>query len=171
MSQLGGDSLTNRDLRGYSSVDLSSETMCAQHPNVPSVRRCRVCGAAICATCDFEFPGDVHLCPTCATNPRRDLSRPRKKYLIWAYILGAWGSIGIAALMILARQAKNKPDLDALGVAFSVFVTLPALMGFAMGMSAWDRRRGNPPSVWGAAIWNAINVTIIILFTVIGSFM
>src|SRR6188508_2412760 len=38
---------------------------CVQHQNVTATQICKVCGAFMCATCDFTLTGGVHVCPAC----------------------------------------------------------------------------------------------------------
>src|SRR5215475_2051895 len=38
---------------------------CVQHSKIQATEQCKRCGAFMCATCDFAFPGGVHLCPIC----------------------------------------------------------------------------------------------------------
>src|SRR6266850_2271912 len=52
---------------------------CAQHPEVQSVTRCRVCSKGVCAVCDFVLPGNVHVCPACLeTEPPTEISSKRR---------------------------------------------------------------------------------------------
>jgi hypothetical protein len=152
-------------------IPLGSGIVCTLHAGVPAVRNCHVCHKPMCQTCDFELPGQFHVCPNCATNPDRKMGSSRKRNLIIAYLLGGWSTLGLALLLsgVFAGMAKSKSDLEAIGVVISMLVFLPALAGIALSISSLDRKLGNPGSVWGAVVWNSINVAVLILLVIIGN--
>ena len=146
---------------------------CVQHPSVAATRQCKLCGAFMCTTCDFELPGNLHVCPSCATAPRTALS-PRRKKLMWgAFGFAIFATIGMAVLMsgALAGMAEDKVGEQALGILFSLFVLVPAVVGMGMGLSAIDRRLSNPISLWIATIWNITLVGAFVLLCIVGVFM
>jgi hypothetical protein len=145
--------------------------MCAQHPQVKATQQCLYCGGFMCPTCDFSFPNDVHLCPTCASKSSDDgLSPRRKKLLIWSFVLAAWTTIGMTCLVSGAFSgiATSKEDTAALGYALLFFVLAPGITGLAVGISAKHARLGNPPAIWIAIVWNAILIASFIVLDVIG---
>ena len=143
-------------------------TACRKHPQVAAIRLCATCRAPMCSTCDFGFPGDIHLCPTCATAPRK-MSGKRKGLVVSALGLATWSTIGIVLMFsgALAGAAAEK----GFEVVIGLLVGIPAIVGGALGFACMDRRLGNPPIVWVAAIWNGVLLTTWVVLCVIGSFM
>lgn len=143
---------------------------CVQHPNVMSVARCQSCGVGSCRTCDFVFPGNLHYCPVCVASATNKLSPRRKKYLIAAYILAAWSSLGFVGFLGGAAAGLTEAmGTGMLGMLFLLLVGLPAIIGTATGMSA--RRPGGPNSiaVWIALVWNALVLGGMVLLIIIGN--
>lgn len=143
--------------------------MCTRHPAVQAVQICKVCGTAMCETCDFVFPGNIHLCPTCATSPRKGLKGKRRTYLIWSYILGVWSTL--ATLFFLsgaaAESVGSQADVEVLGIMMVFTMLVPAIIGMALGCSAMERH-SKPVSVWVATLWNGAIVGLFILLCIIG---
>ena len=153
-------------------LPLSGGVMCTNHPDVSAVRRCRLCAATMCLTCDFEFPGHFHLCPTCATNPQTTLSPRRKKLIGFAYALAAWATLALAVLFSGALSGmveQSKEAEAAIGVLAGIGIFLPTLGGTALSFSALDKRLGNPPAIWGAVIWNGVLLALWVVLSVVGS--
>lgn len=144
--------------------------MCGQHSQVQATQQCRRCGAFMCATCDFEFPNNLHLCPACACKSEDGLDPRRKKFVIWSMALAAWTSLGMACLIsgALRGLANSRADAAVLGYALLLFVLGPGLTGLTLGLSAKYQRRANPPSIWIAIAWNAILVASFIILMIIG---
>jgi hypothetical protein len=143
--------------------------LCVRHSAVQAIQVCKVCGAAMCQTCDFVFPGNIHLCPTCATSPEKGLKGKRRTYLIWSYILAGWSTL--ASVFFLSGAAAegmgSEADAEVLGIMMTFLLLIPALIGLALGCSAMERR-SKPVSVWVATIWNGIIVGLFILLCIIG---
>jgi hypothetical protein len=137
--------------------------MCVQHPTVAAVQLCNVCGAGVCATCDFAQPGEIHVCPRCMTASRDELAPKRKKLMIWSYVLAIWCTFGMAVLF--SGAVAGEQSLAAL-VGYAIFI--PSLIGTALGFSAVDRRLVNPISLWIAAIWNGLLLVIYLVLIFIG---
>jgi len=137
---------------------------------MPAVKRCRECRKAICSTCDFAFPGGVHLCPACATSASKKLSPNRKKLVIWAYGLAIWGTLGMAVIFsgALAESVDSQSDLEAFEMVMGWLVIIPALIGCALGFACLDKRLGNPPVIIVATVWNTILLAIWLVLIVIG---
>jgi len=149
---------------------IAAASPCAFHPQVQAVHLCAVCQAPICATCDFAFPGGVHVCPTCASKPQAALGKGRQKSLIISYALAVWCSLGVAVLFsgVLAGTAHSKSDLQALGGALMILLYIPAIVGTAMAFSAVDRRLATPASVWVSVVWNGLILAVLLLLAIIG---
>ena len=151
---------------------IPQDAHCVQHPSVSATRQCKLCGAFMCATCDFELPGNLHVCPSCATAPRAALS-PRRKKLMWgSYAFAIFSTIGMAVLMsgALAGMAEGEAGQQVIGILFSLLVLAPGVTGMGMGLSAIDRRLSNPISLWIATIWNIALIGAFILLCIIGLF-
>jgi hypothetical protein len=146
---------------------------CVQHLSVQAVQQCQMCGAFMCATCDFALPGGLHVCPACATGPKAGLSARRKKLMAGSYALAVWCTLGMAVVMsgALAGTVRTKADEQMLGVAMTFLVLVPGLIGLALGFSAVDRRFVNPPPVWVAIAWNGLIVAGFLLLSLVGIFM
>jgi hypothetical protein len=144
--------------------------MCAQHPQVKATQQCLYCGGYMCPTCDFAFPDEIHLCPTCASKSQDGLSPRRKKFVIWSFVLAAWTTIGMTCLVsgAFSGMANSKDDIAVLGYALLLFVLAPGITGLALGISAKHARLGNPPSIWIAITWNAILVASFVILDLIG---
>jgi len=143
-----------------------------QHPSVAATAQCKSCGAFMCATCDFELPGGLHICPACAAAPKTALSPRRKKLLIGSYGLAVWSTLGMAVLLsgALAEAGQTKEGEAMLGVALSLFLLIPSIVGLALGFSATDKRFANGPAIWIAIIWNGIILGAFLLLSIIGTF-
>lgn len=148
-------------------------TKCRFHDTADATTVCRVCGAPVCATCAFAFPGNVHVCPNCATNRPKNLGAKRKNLLTWAYVLAVWSTLGIVVMLsgVLAETVQTESDLAALGMAISLFVILPALVGVGLSFACLERNLGNPASVWGAVVWNCLTMGVLLLMVVAGMFL
>ncbi|HEX9048529.1 MAG TPA: hypothetical protein VF988_15985, partial [Verrucomicrobiae bacterium] len=159
---------------GLSSVTLAVENRkCVQHPTVAAVQICHACGASMCATCDFLLPGNIHVCPTCATKPNTELSPKRKKMLIGSFALAVWCTLMAAALMggVFRGFARNKADQEALGMLLMLLLLVPSIIGTALGVGARDRRLANTVAMWVAIVWNAVFLVGFILLMILGMFM
>jgi len=140
---------------------------CLQHPNVSAAQVCKLCGAPMCATCDFLLPGNLHVCPRCVADPPKRMTSRRKRLIVASYILAVWGTVGLVVFMSGLFASMGEVGLE---VIFAVFLFIPALVGGALGISCIDRRLSNPPSVWGTAIWNISLLAIHILLRVVAQF-
>ena len=144
--------------------------MCAQHSKVQATQQCRRCGGYTCSTCDFAFPGGVHFCPACVSKADDELSAPRKKFMIWSYVLAAWSTVGMTCLLSGAMRGmvNSKEDQTALGWVLLIFVLGPAITGLSLGMTAKRKQVSNPVTLWIAIIWNAILVASFVVLMLIG---
>lgn len=147
---------------------------CTQHPAVPAIHVCRACGAGVCQTCDFVFPGDVHVCPACAANPKRTLSPHRRRSLVWAYVMAAWSTFALVLFLVLSAVhglggMDRREKETVLGLLFSVFVLIPSLVGTALSVGTLDRRLRNSAPIWCAVVWNGVLLGIFLILCVIGN--
>ena len=145
---------------------------CVQHPNVMPVARCENCGARSCRTCDFAFPGNLHFCPVCIASAGSKISPRRKRYMITAYILAGWCTVGLVAFFgaSMTGIAETEAAAMLLGIALMLVVGLPSLIGTAFGMSARRAGTTTPASVWVALIWNSLLFSGFALLIIIGAF-
>jgi hypothetical protein len=147
-----------------------SGVMCVQHATVQATEQCRRCGAFMCPTCDFSFPGDVHYCPACVSRTEDGLDSRRKKFLIASFALAAWSTVGMTCLVsgALGGMARSKEDKALLGWVLLIFVLGPAITGLSVGISTKRKRGANPATVWMAIIWNATLVASFVVLMIIG---
>ncbi|MBI5722507.1 MAG: hypothetical protein HZA50_01005 [Planctomycetes bacterium] len=141
-------------------------TKCRLHPQADAMHLCRSCRAPVCATCDFSFPGGIHLCPTCAVSPQQGLTGKRKVLVGVAFALAIWVTAGTA--LLFSGMAANAGESAA--TLIGILIGIPAIIGGGVGIACFERRLGNPPVVWVAAIWNIILLALMMILTVIGSF-
>ena len=141
---------------------------CTQHPDVPAVFRCHSCHAPSCATCDFAFPGDIHLCPSCASNPRRQMSPRRKKLIPWSIGLAIFSMIGLVAMIVVGATLKNQVDAEAIGILGSWLSLLPALIGLALGVASREKRLATSGAVWIGIVGNGLVLLVWFVLIVVG---
>ena len=146
---------------------------CLQHPNVPAVAACQICGINCCTTCAFSFPGNLHFCPDCALSGQTTLSPRRKKYLISSFILGGWSLVALIGTIAFAAMMVGDDPLAeiVLGVVLMVVAYVPSVIGTALGMSALRKGGPNPATVWIALILYSIILAVFFLLMLIGNFM
>ena len=143
---------------------------CQNHSEVQAILRCTGCGAGVCPTCDFAFPGNVHLCPACATNPRPQIAPGRKKTMWWAMGLNVWNTIGLVLMFagVFAKAHATKADRDAMGGLITVGFIIPSLIGIGLGIASMERRQRNPPIAWIACIWSIAICAVYLLLIIVG---
>jgi hypothetical protein len=146
---------------------------CQRHPEMVAIARCSQCGAAVCMTCDFAYPGNIHLCPACATQATRPLSSKRKKLAIWSIVLAVVATLGTVAVFsgALAGAAQTPEDQEAIGLVIMLFCVIPSLVGLGVGLGSRDKRMGNPAVTWIGWIWNAVLVALWLFLIIIGNLM
>jgi len=143
---------------------------CVQHPHLAATRQCQACGGFMCDTCDFVLPGEIHLCPSCATKPQTELSSKRKSQRAWSYGLAVFATFGLMLIFsgIFAQAASSEQGEEAVGVLFMFMVLVPAIIGMSLGLGAIDRRLTNPISLWIPTVWNGLMVALFLLLCLIG---
>ena len=156
--------------RSAGPVTGSTGQMCVAHPGVAAVEHCSRCDAAICATCDFLFPGGLHLCPTCATTPPAGVAGKRTKLAIGSLLLAIWGMLGTIAMIVLTSAEGNDPrEAEGIGMIFGMVVLLPTVIGLALGISSFERNTRNSPLSWIGTIANGLLVILWIMMILLGS--
>jgi hypothetical protein len=148
----------------------STGVMCHLHPQVQAVHSCHECHVPICATCDFAYPGGIHLCPACASKPQSKIGPRRRKTLIWSYVMAVWVTFCTAVLFsgVLRGMIHSQEDTEALGYVMILFVYIPSLVGTGTAFGSKDRRLGNPPVIWISIIWNSLLLAILLLLMIVG---
>ena len=146
---------------------------CPQHPLLPPVAFCKVCGKGSCVTCDFFFPPNIHLCPVCVTSAHSKLTPLRKKYLTTAFCTAAFSSLGAIATFggAFAGMAEDPMMILVIGLIIIVVVTVPAAIGTGVAWAALKPGGPNPITVWVAMVWNALLLCTMILRMVIANIM
>ena len=137
---------------------------CQNHPQNRASARCGRCSAAICPTCDFAFPANLHLCPRCVTL-KPELSPSRKSMVTAAFILAVVATFA-AILVFSGAMAGTSVLLVGLFIQWVMLDT--SVIGTGLAFGAIDRRLGTPASVWVAAFWNLTIVVIGLLLFIIG---
>jgi hypothetical protein len=152
---------------------------CQAHRDVEAVARCQYCNTLLCRTCDFAFPGDLHLCPHCATTTSHAMSRSRKILLIGSYVTAGWVIFSTAALFIIAGVCMPE-GMDAeqeqiaygiVGILFMVLNMAPSVIGFGMACGTFERRGGNSPLVWVSLVMNSLLAILFLGLMAVGSIM
>lgn len=150
---------------------LPADLKCAQHPDVAAVQRCKVCRQGMCATCDFTFAGNVHVCPTCVDEQSAaGISPERKRKMWWALGLALWSTLLLAVMFtpLLYRFADAKAN-ELVASVLGFFVFIPSIIGTTQAFSAYDRRLRNPPGVVAAVWWNSVLLALYLVLIVIGT--
>lgn len=142
---------------------------CVNHPETAATQRCRQCRAAICATCDFEFPGDVHLCPTCATTTSsRPMSSSRKTMLGASFVAAVLTTVVLGALFTGAFQSAVNDEAAAQVLGIVLLASVVA--GLSLSLACLDGRAGNPPACWVSVVWNVVLAVLWLGLIVVGTF-
>jgi hypothetical protein len=144
--------------------------MCVNHPGVQAMVQCKICRTAICATCDFIFPGNLHICPKCVIFEGEGLSSKRKKMLIWSYVSAVLASFFLMAFFGAASGMSDGVGMMGALTGLGFLVLAASVTGTGLGFSAIDKRQKNPMVLWIAAVWNLIIVGIYVLLSIIGTF-
>lgn len=152
-----------------SAIAVPDGMMCASHPEVEAVAMCVSCGAGVCTTCDFAMPGDIHICPKCASRPPEGLDSKRRNKVIWAYVLAGIATFGMLFIILGSNIGlfENSPE-NGLGIIFSLVVFWPSLIGLILASISHEKRRHNPGFLVGAIVWNSAVLGLFLLMTIIG---
>lgn len=133
---------------------------CVQHTHLQAINQCKSCGAFMCHTCTFDLPGNITVCPECATSPKTPYNASRKKNLIGSYVLAGWCTIMLVAISlgIFRNMGRDNASIMALNLLITVTLVVPSLVGLGMGVSTIAR--GIPTSIatWIVIVWNGLFV-------------
>jgi hypothetical protein len=143
--------------------------VCADHPGVEAVARCRVCAKGVCVTCDFALPGGVHVCPRCVeSDSTSDVSPKRKKLTYIALALAVWSTI--LTVLMFSGAFKSLFTDDAGGKAADLILTnitlWPLLIGTGLSMSAMDKKLKNTGLMKAVAWWNGTLAGVFLLIVI-----
>ena len=164
-NNLGGNLNLNQ---ATSPPAVKNKIKCVNHPDVDAVVRCRACKAPICKTCDFTFPGNLHFCPNCASNPQEGLSSKRKGFVIWSYILAVVATLTLVLIVSGATDMGSNEETFIVAAVLGNVLLLSSLIGMGLGFCALEKRLKNPGSIWGALIWNIVLSVITLILCIIG---
>jgi len=166
--------VTKKDSASGASVPeaqkVAEGVMCVNHPGVQAMVQCKICRTAVCATCDFTFPGNLHFCPKCVIFEGEGLSSKRKKMLIWSCVSAVFASFFLVAFFGAASGLRNEMGMVGALAVLGFLVIAASVTGTGLGFSAINKRQKNPMLLWMAAIWNLIIVGIYVLMSIIGTF-
>lgn len=144
--------------------------MCARHVEVPAVAQCRGCSQGVCATCDFEMPGGLHLCPDCIDKAGDEEVSPKRRKqarlsVVCAFLATLFLVLAIAVQVLFASTWKPD-DLNAVDVLLSFAMFVAGIAGIAYAFGAFDRRLTNTAMIWTGVIWNSVLVGIYVLLRI-----
>jgi hypothetical protein len=139
---------------------LANVPKCVDHPEVDAVARCLSCRKLMCGTCMFEFPGDVRLCPACATDPKQALSPQRKTQSMWSMGLGIGGAVGTILMFVVATSMAGNLRRDTVEMmgCLVILIGIASLIGLVLGITAFRRGTYNPGYLWVGPILNGLMV-------------
>lgn len=129
-----------------------------------------MCFKGVCATCDFEFAGGVHVCPSCVEQNDQEVSPKRRKLALWSLGLAIYSTFMMSLLLTgaLHRMFNSDGTNDAINTLIGNAIFIPTLAGTALGFATYDRKLRNPALFKTAIIWNLVLVAIYLVLIVIG---
>jgi hypothetical protein len=151
--------------------NLPADLKCAQHPEVPAVQRCKVCRRGICATCDFTFAGNVHVCPTCVDEQSAAGIRPeRKRKMIAALALALFVTLLMAFVFsgLAYRAFGVDGSNEVVNGLLGMVLLISSIVGTSMAFSAYDKRLQNPLGIHVALWWSSVLLLAYLVLCVIG---
>ena len=142
---------------------------CSGHPNVPAVHTCRLCTQPMCATCTFELPQKLRICPRCMIAPRPALGPSRRNWLVTSFLLATWSCIAFVGYLVLSVMYAHDPAMrQTLGIGFSFLVLFPSICGLGAAIGTYESRLNNPGWIWLSIAWNSAVMAFIVLLLVLG---
>jgi hypothetical protein len=145
--------------------------VCITHPTVPAVARCQTCRAPVCSTCVFVFPGGVHLCPACASNPAPQIS-PRRRNLGWWSVAMSVVAIGATVgIFVLGAITRNREETAAGAGLLGIVAFSAGLTGIGLGVATFDKRMSTPVAGWIGVIGNGFVLLVWLLLIIVGLMM
>lgn len=145
---------------------------CVQHADVQALNLCKVCGLGVCATCDFSFGSDLHLCPACVLNPSGSgLNSRQKKQLAGAYALSIFSFLGLMIGLVVSSGATTEAEVAGAGFLLIAAALLPSMGGIALASSTFPRKGSGNLWAWGAVVLNGLVAGVMVLLSTAGTFM
>jgi hypothetical protein len=145
---------------------------CTNHPEMPAEHRCYHCNMPLCNTCAFSFPGEIYLCPSCVQKKPSELNPAIKKNTTISLCIALESFLALILFFVTASQiGDDQSSLQLLGYALFVFSLVPAIVGFAFGISVMPKSGKKPFLLRIAVISNIGIIGIIILATIAGIFI
>ncbi len=152
-------------------VAMPAGVHCVQHPHLAATVQCVLCGAYMCATCDFVTADGQHVCPACVISSREELSPRRRRALGWSYACAGGATLLMAVLLsgAMASLVETEEGQMLVGVLFLLVVGGPSIAGLSLAVAARSRQARNPLALWIALAWNGALLGIFLLLCLIGS--
>lgn len=145
------------------------ELKCVNHTGVAAARRCGYCGSGICETCTFTFPGELKLCPKCATEPSMAVLERKKKFLVWAYVGASVGTLTLAGSVLYgARAVQGDPGDEAVYSLIGWLLLASVGTGLACANLARTRGATSSGSLRAALIWNWALAVLVAVLMIMG---
>jgi hypothetical protein len=144
---------------------------CINHPQVTAQFKCIHCNAALCPTCAFSFPGDIHLCPVCIRKKPSELNPKIKRNACISIFTAAFSFFSWFFLVITQDKLEDTLYPAAIGWIALLFTLFPAITGYAMGVGVLPKKGKKPILLLIGIICNSILIAFFILFAIIGIFM
>jgi hypothetical protein len=143
---------------------------CVAHPEVAASVECRGCRSWTCETCDFVFPGDVHLCPKCVKSYATSTSAWRRRARNRSLVYGGVATAFFASLPLAGVLAESEAGLTVLGILAFGGGGGFALAGLAHGVDAIHRVSAPRLGERLPKIWSQVLIGLMVLISVIGTF-
>jgi len=144
---------------------------CVNHPGVAAACFCRSCDAPVCETCTFKFPGNVHVCPSCAASPRTELGARQTKYLVGSFVCAVVATLLVAFTFFLLPQQQTQKEAEVIGTVVVFAVIGLSIAGTALSTAARIPRQPTPVGVWVALAWNVMLLAGMVLLCLAGALM
>lgn len=143
---------------------------CINHAAVEASHLCRYCKAGICETCTFSFPGELHLCPACATKQPAAMTEKRRFYLIWSYVGALVTTVAIAFSLTGVQYAgsQTQSERESIDTLIGGLWIAGIMVGLVCGSLARPRGSPSPGAVRGALVWNWVLAGILLLLIIVG---
>ncbi len=122
---------------------------CANHPAVPEVGRCSVCGRALCLTCATPVRGDL-IGPECLSAVLDEIPAPtpvpiRVPPVASRLVIGGYGLVVVLSIFPWSRYGDSSGFFEAWTVHWSLLAVLAGLAGLAAAL--WLSRRPADPRI------------------------
>lgn len=146
-------------------------SFCINHPRVTAQFKCIHCNAALCPTCAFSFPGDIHLCPVCIRKKPSELNPKINKIACISIFTAVFSFFSWFFLSLTQDKLEDILYPAAIGLITLLFSLFPAITGYAMGVGVLPKKGKKPILLLIGIICNSILIALFLLFAIIGIFM